>query len=263
MIPHLVEVWEEYEPKGLALLTISSEDSKTVTGHMETHGMTYPTAAGGRSSQDYGVSGIPAAFLIDHTGTIIWQGNPGVGGWQDLMDDALERADVMSGKWDLGERPAFMKKAAGLAMKGQMGKLWKETEVLATKFALEEDKLAAIQQLQADFQVRSNAHENIVADYVVSGRYQEASDHLSGQIKIYKGSPIALEWEAKLKSWKKDAEIKDLIKLDKKRLAAIAMANQGKADKAKKAMHKLLRDAKGTRLEKSMDLAYAMISAMK
>jgi len=74
-------VWGEYESKGLVVLALSDEGASTVEPFVEANGMTYPTGAGSGSGRGFKVAGIPAGFLIDHTGTILWSGHPGGNEW--------------------------------------------------------------------------------------------------------------------------------------------------------------------------------------
>jgi hypothetical protein len=65
-----------------------------------------------------------------------------------------------------------------------------------------------------------------------------------------------------MKSWSKDAEIKGLMSLDKKRLKALADAQDGKVDKAKKDLRALHKKTKGTLLEESVGEAYNLVATM-
>lgn len=260
MIPDLVKVWDEYEPKGLVLLALSDEASGTIEKHIEKMGMTFPVASGAKGKRAYGVSGIPAGFLIDHTGKIIWSGNPGNKSWVNLVDDALAKAEQMADQWEPGDRPEYLKKAVSLAQKGEMGKAWRETENLMKKFAEEPVKRAEVANFQTDFEERAKLRTVYADSFGETGRYHEASLYLQGQIKVFKGSPAATAWEAQLKSWKKDAAIKKLMDLDKKRVKALEMVFDGKADKAKKDLLALNKKVQGTPLAGPVQEAYEMAS---
>lgn len=257
-----MKVWEEYAPKGLTILALSDEASGTVEKHMEEHGMTYPIGTGAKGSRAFGVKGIPAAFLIDHTGTIVWQGHPGNAGWEDMLDGALEKAALMADQWTIPSPPAVLKKAAALAQKGEMGKAWKESENLLKRFVEDPLKLAEVRTFQENFGVRVKAQNDYIATFGGDGCYQEAANYVGDRIKVYKGSPAADEWTAMLKTWSKDAEIKSLMKLDKKRLDAMEKAFAGDADKAKKSLRALMKKAKGTRIEAAMEKAYDLVSGL-
>jgi hypothetical protein len=262
LIPHLVEVWGEYESKGLVVLALSDEASGTVEKHIASKGMTYPTAAGAKGSRAFGVSGIPAGFLLDHNGTIIWQGNPHDPSWEGMLDEALATAEKMSDKWTLEGQPDYMQKAVKLAAKGEIGKMWKETENLLKRFAEEPSKRAEVANLQAAINERAASRTAYSKTFGETGRYQEAADYLTHQVKVFKGSPAAMEWEELMKSWSKDKEIKNLMSLDKKRLKALADAQAGKVDKAKKDLRALNKKTKGTLLEEAVGEAYNLVATM-
>lgn len=245
MIPHLVEVWAEYEEKGLVMLALSGEASSVVEHYVEKNGVTYPTGSGSRSSQSYKVSGIPKAFLIDHTGKIIWSGHPNTNVWVDMLDKALAEANGTGDSWNPGERPAHLKKAVALAKKGTLGKAWNESETLKRKFVEEPGKMESIQKFQEDFLLHAKAITTSLDGYYARGVYFEASEFLNAQMKVFKGSPPTAEWKVMLKSWSKDSEIKTLMDLDKKRIKAMDLAWNGKADKARDALSKLRKKAKG------------------
>lgn len=260
MIPDLVKVWDEYEPKGLVLLALSDEAAGTVEKHIEKMGMTFPIASGAKGKRAYQVSGIPAGFLIDHTGKIIWSGNPGGKAWVALLDDALAKAEQMSDQWDPGERADYLKKAVALAQKGEMGKAWRETDNLLKKFVEEPLKRAEVESFRTDFEERAKLRTEFAESFGETGRYHEASLYLQGQMKVFKGAPIATTWAETVKSWNKDPEIKKLIGFDKKRLKAIDMIFAGKADKAKKDLLSLNKKVKGTPLVGPVQEAYEMAS---
>jgi len=239
-------VWGEYESKGLVILALSDESASTVEPFIAANGMTYPVASGSGSKRLFQVSGIPAAFLIDHTGTILWSGHPGNGGWTGLLDDALEKAEQAKPGWDPGERPDFLKKAVSLAQDGALGKAWKESENQRSKMIDEPREIAAIDQFQADFLQRAAARTTELERFYVRGLYFGAQSFLEEQMKIFKGSPPEKEWADLLKSWGKDAAIKELLNLDKKRVKAMELAWDGKADKARNALVGLRKKAKGT-----------------
>lgn len=257
-----MKVWEEYESKGLTILALSDEASGTVEKHIEQHGMTFPIGTGAKGKGAYGVSGIPAAFLIDHTGTIVWQGHPGSADWEGMLDKALENAERMADQWRIGEHPKFLNKAAALAAKGEMGKVWKESESLLKRFSEDPLKLGEVRNFQEKFGVRVNAQNDYIATLGKDGCYQEASNYIEARIKVYKGAPAADEWTALLKTWKKDTEIKSLMKLDKNRLSALEQAFEGDADKAKKSLRSLMKKARGTAISAAMESAYNLVSGI-
>lgn len=239
-------MWGEYESKGLIVLALSDEGSSLVEPFVEEHAMTYPTGAGSGSMRGFKVGGIPAGFLIDHTGTILWSGHPGGNEWVAMLDDALLAAENAKPSWDPGERPELLSKAVKHARAGALGKAWKESESCRKKAVDSPGSIEAIDKFQADFLERAATRTAFLEEFYKSGTYYNATLFLEEQMAVFKGSPPEAEWKAMLKSWGKDSEIKLLLDLDKKRVKALELAWNGKADKAKAALTKLRKKAKGT-----------------
>lgn len=100
-IPHLTELQHKYRDKGLVLVGITSESPEVVKPFVEQLGdkMDYRVAidqrrgSGAAYMGGFGVQGIPHAFVMDKTGTIVWEGHPGEG-----LDEVVEQ--VLAGKYD-------------------------------------------------------------------------------------------------------------------------------------------------------------------
>lgn len=88
-IPHLNEIYAKFKERGLVVVGVTDEPNSVIRKFQKEVPMDYPTATdtGGRLSEKMGVTGIPAAFLADKTGTIVWQGHPGT-----LTDADIEKA---------------------------------------------------------------------------------------------------------------------------------------------------------------------------
>src|ERR1700730_13064568 len=77
-IPHLNEVYAKYKDKGLNIVGITNEDEATVKKFQEKIPMTYNVAINAPQEllQQFGVEGIPTAFLVDKSGKVVWTGHP-------------------------------------------------------------------------------------------------------------------------------------------------------------------------------------------
>jgi thiol-disulfide isomerase/thioredoxin len=77
-IPHLNQIYNEYQPKGLQIVGLTKEDAATVLNFQKQVSMRYPVAQdeGGKYSKMFGIRGIPAMALLDANGMVIWQGHP-------------------------------------------------------------------------------------------------------------------------------------------------------------------------------------------
>lgn len=239
-------MWGEYEEKGLVVLALSDEGKSTVGNFVESMGVTYPTAAGAKASRAYGVSGIPAAFLIGWDGRILWQGNPLGGSWEGMLDEALEEARKMADQWDPGEQPSYLKKAVAHARKGDIGKAWKESASLASKMVDDLEATAKIKTFQSLIEERAGYRTAYVETMLQEGRVFQACEFLGSSAKVFKGAPAEAAWNEQVKALKKDQ--KELYGLDKKRVDALEKAADGSPDKALKSLEKLKEKASGTKL---------------
>lgn len=75
-IPHLIELHEKHAKSGLVILGLSNEPKDKVAPFVEKMKMSYLVGYGSETGQDYGVEGIPHAFVVGKDGKIIWSGNP-------------------------------------------------------------------------------------------------------------------------------------------------------------------------------------------
>lgn len=83
-IPHLTELQEKFKEKGVRVIGVSTEEISTVMDFVEGQGkkMEYTVAVDndGKTSQslmqEFGVQGIPHAFVIDRKGKLAWHGHP-------------------------------------------------------------------------------------------------------------------------------------------------------------------------------------------
>lgn len=74
-IPHLKKLHETYKDKGVVLVSLSNEPADTINEFNKKAGMTWIVGAGSDSGSAYGVTGIPAAFIVVD-GNIVWNGHP-------------------------------------------------------------------------------------------------------------------------------------------------------------------------------------------
>jgi len=86
--PKLVQIHQKWAPRGVVLISMSDEPESIVAPFISKHPSPFIVSAGGDTPRRYGITGIPAAFVIDRTGTISWRGNPHEG----MFEDAIERA---------------------------------------------------------------------------------------------------------------------------------------------------------------------------
>ncbi len=227
----------------MAFLALTSESSSVVENFAEKTPIPYPVGTGQKSSRDYGVRGIPAAFLLDHKGNVLWKGNPGAKGWENLLSPALAAAADALPTWDPGERPKVLRKAVEAAQKGKLGKAYSECNKVLEKAS--QDAHAFL----SDMETVAERRLQLAIGDAENGCYFEATQYLEAQAKAFSKTPWAVAMNAKLKDWKKDKLAKSLFSLDRSRLAAIEVIRGGDREKGLKKLKSLLVRAKESPLE--------------
>ncbi|HKQ46657.1 MAG TPA: TlpA disulfide reductase family protein [Phycisphaerae bacterium] len=126
-VPHLAELHRKHQKDGLVVLGISNEEPDTIasflSGKAKKLKLEMPYFVGSDEDMDTqnvwmkDVEGIPYAFVVDKTGTIVWTGNPLAD--TKVMDDTIKQ--VLTGSFDI----VAAKKAAANAKKANelMGEL--------------------------------------------------------------------------------------------------------------------------------------------
>jgi thiol-disulfide isomerase/thioredoxin len=77
-IPHLNQIYAKYKSQGLVIVGITDEDETTVKKFQQQVPMDYNVAINTPKSvyQQFGIEGIPTAFLVNKGGKIVWTGHP-------------------------------------------------------------------------------------------------------------------------------------------------------------------------------------------
>ncbi len=92
-IPHLKTLNETYKDKGVVIVSLTDEPVDTINEFNKKAGMDWIIGAGSSSGRDYGVSGIPTAFIVVD-GKIVWNGHP-MGG---LDEELKKQVDARAAK---------------------------------------------------------------------------------------------------------------------------------------------------------------------
>jgi thiol-disulfide isomerase/thioredoxin len=84
-VPHMIELNKKYAGQGIVVIGLTDEPKDKVEPFVKEMNMNYAVGGGSKTLNQYGVKGIPTAFIIDPSGEIAWKGHPMSG-----MDEALE-----------------------------------------------------------------------------------------------------------------------------------------------------------------------------
>jgi len=87
-IPHLKTMHDTYKDQGLVIVSLSDEPAETINEFNKKAGMDWTIGAGSSSGREYGVSGIPTAFIVVD-GKIAWTGHP-MGGLEEEVKKLIE-----------------------------------------------------------------------------------------------------------------------------------------------------------------------------
>jgi thiol-disulfide isomerase/thioredoxin len=75
-IPHLVTMRDKLDKSKVEIIGLTDEPKEKVEGFAKDMKMNYSVGYGSSSGEDYGVRGIPHAFIINPDGKIVWDGHP-------------------------------------------------------------------------------------------------------------------------------------------------------------------------------------------
>jgi thiol-disulfide isomerase/thioredoxin len=77
-LPHLNKLYKDHVGRGLSVVGITAEEPGVVEAFLQKTPVDYPIAYDpeSRLTAEMGVRGIPAAFLVDAGGRVVWRGHP-------------------------------------------------------------------------------------------------------------------------------------------------------------------------------------------
>jgi thiol-disulfide isomerase/thioredoxin len=90
-IPHLNELQRKYAGKNFQLLTFVEEGHQTMDKFLKRKSVEYPIGLESTALEDYGISAIPQAFVVNRAGNIIWQGHPAGPEMETAISKALSQ----------------------------------------------------------------------------------------------------------------------------------------------------------------------------
>jgi len=91
-IPHLNELRRKYAGKNFQLLTFVEEGHQTMDKFLKRKAVEYPIGLESTTLEDYGVSGIPHAFVVNQAGKIVWHGHPAEPEMEKAISTAVNEA---------------------------------------------------------------------------------------------------------------------------------------------------------------------------
>lgn len=88
-IPHLNELQNKHKVDGLVILSFTDQSRRGIEEFLEKTPIHYAIGTGSDLAAEYGVTGIPHAFLIGRDGKLLWHGNPSSEAFDTQLTSAL------------------------------------------------------------------------------------------------------------------------------------------------------------------------------
>ena len=94
-VPHLIELAEKFRERGLLFIAVSADKSAdTVRKFVSKKGINYHVAIDRDSAERFEIAGFPTAFVVDHEGKVIWQGQPSDHRFEQAIDTAVKNVQL-------------------------------------------------------------------------------------------------------------------------------------------------------------------------
>ncbi len=248
-VGHLKELTEKYYDKGFRVVAVSKEGASLLESKMiEEKEVNYwiasdPSGSTMKRFTQAGRIGIPHAYLVDATGTVVSEGFPN----DQQIENLLEA--VFNPELDRELNPA-LKSVVKTYNKGQIGKAW----TAAAKFLENEDR--AISSDAAYIREKSEAYakytQGLIEGSIKGKDYNTAYNDLAAIAKKFAGMPVVQWSKEKKKALDGDAAVKNEMKAWKSLVKAMkveekAGGKQKKLGPAIKKYRSLAKKYPGTR----------------
>jgi len=92
-IPHLNDLYSQYQQVTFISLTNEDREKSNIDSFVEEMQMQYPIGTGSNSFREYGVRGIPHAYVIGKDGTVVWKGHPLSDNFEQAIHKALQNSN--------------------------------------------------------------------------------------------------------------------------------------------------------------------------
>ncbi len=236
-VGHLKELTEKYYDKGFRIIAVSKEgtsllESKMIKDKEANYWIASdPSGSTMKRFTRPGRIGIPHAYLVDATGTVVSEGFPN----DQQIENLLEA--VFTPELDRELNPA-LKSVVRTYGKGQIGKAW----TAAAKFLENEDR--AISSDAAYVREKAEAYakyaQGLVESSIKGKDYNTAYGDLAAMAKRFAGMPVVSWSKDKKKALDGDAAVKNEMKAWKSLEKAMKVEEKagGKAKKLGPAIKK-------------------------
>lgn len=228
---------------------MTDEGVKPTEEWIEAKKVAYPYGydKGGKLARRLGVTGIPAAFLVDPSGTIVWQGHPG-----NLTDAVIEQHLEGALAEPLYRWPKEASKARKALLKDDLADALEEAQelaeshpyVLKTVRQVIDGRVASFEQLKA------------------SGDFLAMEERGKALAKALKGLPEQEKVEQMLDELDDDEHAQDVIKAQKKVLKLTeGKIKKGRVDRVVRELEEIVEELPDTAAARDAQQAIDRIRA--
>ncbi len=89
-IPHLIKLADKYRESGVLFISLSADKSAdAVRKFVRKKGINYHVAIDSGTADGFEITGYPTAFVVNHKGKVIWQGQPRERKFEQAIDKAI------------------------------------------------------------------------------------------------------------------------------------------------------------------------------
>ena len=214
-IPHLNDLHDKFEKKGLFIIGCTDEPSAKVKPFITSKGMKYPIAIISRNASPYKSEGIPHAWLIDPSGQVVWKGHPA-----GLKESDIEAAVAKAVVPPALSLPKELASVSKQVQEGKYGAALKSLEAHTTRAKSPEVEKAAKDALEG-LTAYGKKKVEMADEAAKGGDYVTAHDLLTAVEKGFKGSELSTKAKETLDGWKKD----EALKLELEAVSHVQKAN--------------------------------------
>ncbi len=251
MVPHMNELSEKFESRGLTIVGVTDESEKDTVKWIKRNGAKYAYAydKGGAMARTFGVRGIPDAVLVDSYGTIVWRGHPGKLD-EKTIEEALKGA-VQNPMWKWpseadGVRKALLKDKYASALE-------------AAAKAGDDYEKAVRERIAHVVSSAKDAHQ--AGDYLRAATLSERAQ------KALAGLPEADEMAALLAGIKKDPQAQKILRVQEDlaelEMEAMNVSSDKQARVLAEKLEKLATDHPGTIVQERAERTALDLRRMK
>jgi len=183
---------------------VTDEPEGKVTPYLSANNVQYLIGVGGGANA-FQSRGIPASWLVDPDGNVIWQGHPSSLP-VNLIEENLAKVRLTP-KFD--DIPDALSKAGKYLQKGQLGKGVEELEKIQKDPAQDPAAIeSATQYLKKVTDFGKAELESAVRLGTENGYYLSGMTKLQQLKSMFKGCEIGDQADDKISEWKKDSSVK-------------------------------------------------------